>query len=77
VNVGTVIPIRKALRPGEGSVSSIALSSTPPVEAEDVSMSGDWPVTVTFSEIAPTSSVMSMVTNCCVPTITPLDSYVL
>jgi hypothetical protein len=30
-------------------------------------MSGDWPVTVMFSSIDPTSSVTSRVTNCCVP----------
>ena len=40
------MPIRKALRPGAGSDSSASRSSTPPVDAVDVSISGDWPVTV-------------------------------
>ena len=39
----------KALRPGDGSVCSAVVSSTVPVDAFDVSMSGDSPVTVTFS----------------------------
>ena len=74
MTVGTVMPIRNALRPGAGSGSSVCRSSTPPVDAVDVSISGDWPVTVTISSIAPTSSVTSSVTNCCVPTTIPFDS---
>jgi hypothetical protein len=41
MTVGTVTPMRKALRPGAGSVSSACRSSTPPVDAVDVSISGD------------------------------------
>ena len=40
-----------ALRPGDGSVCSAAESSAVPVDAFDVSISGAWPVTVTFSVI--------------------------
>ncbi len=53
-----------ALRPGEGSVCSAAESSVVPVDAFDVSISGAWPVTVTFSVIEPTSIVRSSVRNC-------------
>ena len=66
-----------ALRPGDGSVCSAAESSTVPVEALEVSMSGAAPVTVTFSSIAPTSNVRSSVKNCCVPMRMPARSIVL
>src|SRR4029077_20311901 len=39
-NLGTVMPIRNALPPGAGRASSVALSSTPPVDALAVSISG-------------------------------------
>ena len=55
MTVGTVVPIMNAERPGDGSVCSAAESSTVPCDAFDVSMIGDWPVTVMFSSIAPTS----------------------
>ena len=67
MTVGIVTPIRKALRPGAGRVSSTSRSSVPPVEAFEVSMSGAAPVTVTVSCSVPTSSAMSMVRNCWVP----------
>ena len=57
-----------AARPCEGSVCSASAFSTVPVDAFDVSMIGDWPVTVTVSATVPTSSVTSSVMNCCVPT---------
>ena len=66
-----VTPIRKALRPGAGRVSSTSRSSVPPVEALEVSMSGAAPVTVTVSCSVPTSSRMSRVRNCWVPMRTP------
>ena len=44
---------------------------TAPVDAFDVSMSGDWPVTVIVSWSWPTSSGMSSVMNCCAPMRTP------
>ena len=50
---------------------------TLPVDAFDVSISGASPVTVMVSCSDPTSSLTSMVTNCCVATRTPLFSKVL
>src|SRR5207247_5592742 len=66
-----------AFRPGAGSVCSALESSTVPCEALAVSMSGDWPVTVTLSSIAPTSSSRSRTRNCCVPMRMPRRSTVL
>ena len=67
ITVGTVVPIMNALRPGEGSVCSAAVSRTVPCDAFEVSIIGDWPVTVMFSSSAPTSIVRSSGMNCCVP----------
>ena len=50
-----------------GSVSSVCLSSTSPVDAFDVSISGASAATVIVSSTAPTSSTISSVRNCCVP----------
>ena len=75
MTVGTVMPMRNALRPGAGSAWSVCRSSEAPVDAFDVSMIGDWPVTVIDSSIAPISSLTSSVMNCCVPTVRPFDSY--
>jgi hypothetical protein len=44
------------------------VSSTVPVDAFDVSISGVAAVTEIVSCTAPSSSVMSSVMNCCVPT---------
>jgi hypothetical protein len=67
MTVGTVVPIMKAERPGDGSDCSACVSSTVPCDAFDVSMIGDCPVTVMLSSRAPTSIVRSSVMNCCVP----------
>ena len=40
MTVGTVVPIRNAARPGDGSVCSACESITVPVDAVDVSMTG-------------------------------------
>src|SRR5262249_34204690 len=50
-----------------GSVSSVLLSRTSPVEAFDVSISGASADTVIVSSTAPISSTMSRVRNCWVP----------
>ena len=61
--VGLRFAIRKMLRPALGIDSSDLVSSTSPVEAFVVSMSGDSPVTVIVSSMAPTSSVISRLMN--------------
>jgi len=71
MTVGTVTAKRNAERPPLGSDSSCLALMIAPVEALDVSMSGDSPVTVTVSCIWPTASSMSSVMNCCAPTRTP------
>jgi len=53
------------------------VSSTSPVDAFVVSMSGASPDTVMVSSTPPISSWMSSATNCCVPMRTPLRSNVL
>ena len=75
--VGWRFAIRKTLRPALGIDSSDFVSSTSPVDAFVVSISGDSPVTVIVSSSAPISSVMSRPTNCCTLTGTPLRSNVL
>ena len=75
--MGTVTAKRNAERPALGNDSSWRESITLPVEAFDVSISGASPVTVMVSCSWPTSSLMSMVTNCCVATRMPLFSKVL
>jgi hypothetical protein len=47
-----------------GSVSSVLLSRTSPVDAFEVSMSGASAETVMVSSTAPISSTMSSVRNC-------------
>jgi hypothetical protein len=68
MTVGTVVPIRNAARPGEGSVCSVSELITVPVDAFDVSINGACPVTVMVSVTVPSSSTTSSVRNCCVPT---------
>src|SRR5256885_8856650 len=50
ITVGTVTPTMKAFRPGAGRVWSAVESSTVPCDALAVSVSGDSPLTVTFSD---------------------------
>src|SRR4029079_9790008 len=75
--VGVRLAIRNTLRPGVGIDSRLFVSSTSPVDAFIVSISGDSPVTVIVSASAPTSSWMSRPRKSCVPTRTPLRSKVL
>ena len=75
--VGVRLAIRKTLRPALGIDSRERVSSTSPVDALVVSISGEAPVTVIVSSSAPISSVISRLRNDCTLTGTALRSNVL